>query len=199
MLFLFLYFSNNSVDYIRNRLIAENVLKDDAAESLPIFIKSKDELFDGNGKCIMFDLVYKWLKTVPSIYVVQKWKEIYFAAVNSMALDLSQSSINWPSILWKSYVKDGVDPSEELSSLINQNILSRIQPVVFDSQILDLDMTCDSVALAEILNKQRFINNANLRETSSTGDLYAFDQNIYYLNIRPMCDCVGRNKKTKCI
>lgn len=190
-------FSNNSVDYIRNRLVAENVLKDDVAESLPIFIKSKDELFDENGECIMFDLVYKWVKTAPSIYVVQKWTEIYFAAVNSMALDLSQSSINWPSILWKSYVKDGVDPSEELSSLINQNILSRIQPVVFDSQILDLDMTCDSVVLAEILNKQRFINNVNLRETSSTGDLYAFDQNGYYLNIRPMCDCVGRNKKNE--
>lgn len=75
-------FSNDSVDEIKNRLKEENILEDDNDAVFPIFIKSKSDLFDESGQCIMFDLINTWLNTIPSIYVTQKWKNTYLEAIN---------------------------------------------------------------------------------------------------------------------
>ena len=116
-------FSNEDVNSIKNTLSEYNIIDDD--EKSPIFILSKSELFDNDKKCIMFDKVNEWLKDTPSIYVTQKWKTAYLEAINGMALDMREASPFWPNLLWACYKKDGVNPSEEISSLINQNALSR--------------------------------------------------------------------------
>lgn len=187
-------FSNEDVNSIKNTLSEYNIIDDD--EKSPIFILSKSELFDNDKKCIMFDKVNEWLKDTPSIYVTQKWKTAYLEAINGMALDMREASPFWPNLLWACYKKDGVNPSEEISSLINQNALSRIQPVEFDENILSCRKACDEHILKSLFERQCFMRNEYLGGLSSTGDIYKWQQK-YFLNIRPSCDCVGRDKKNK--
>lgn len=187
-------FSNEDVNSIKNTLSEYNIIDDD--EKSPIFILSKSELFDNDKKCIMFDKVNEWLKDTPSIYVTQKWKTAYLEAINGMALDMREASPFWPNLLWACYKSDGVNPSEEISSLINQNALSRIQPVEFDENILSCRKACDEHILKTLFERQCFMRNEYLGGLSSTGDIYKWQQK-YFLNIRPSCDCVGRDKKNK--
>lgn len=189
-------FSNEDVNSIKNTLSEYNIIDDD--EKSPIFILSKSELFDNDKKCIMFDKVNEWLKDTPSIYVTQKWKTAYLEAINGMALDMREASPFWPNLLWACYKSDGVNPSEEISSLINQNALSRIQPVEFDENILSCRKACDEHILKTLFERQCFMRNEYLGGLSSTGDIYKWQQK-YFLNIRPSCDCVGRDKKIKSI
>lgn len=187
-------FSNEDVNSIKNTLSQNHIMDDD--EKSPIFILNKSELFDNEEKCIMFDKVNEWLKKTPSIYVTQKWKTAYLDAINGMALDMREASPFWPNLLWTCYKNDGVNPSEEISSLINQNALSRIQPVEFDEEILSIEKTCDEHLLKNLLERQCFMRNEYLGDLSSTGDIYKWQQE-YFLNIRPSCDCVGRDGKNK--
>lgn len=190
-------FSNDSVDEIKNRLKEENILDDDNDAVFPIFIKSKSDLFDESGQCIMFDLINTWLNTIPSIYVTQKWKNTYLEAINGMALEMRAASPFWPNLLWACYKKDGVNPSEEISSLINQNALSRIQPVEFDEEILSDKGETNNVALKNVLERQCFLKKDKLQILSTTGDIYQRGKGKYYLNVRPACDCVGRKGECK--
>lgn len=187
-------FSNEDVNSIKNTLSENNIIDDD--EKSPIFILSKSELFDNEKKCIMFDKVNEWLKETPSIYVTQKWKTAYLEAINGMALDMREASPFWPNLLWNCYTSDGVNPSEEISSLINQNALSRILPVEFDQNILSGRKACDEHILKSLLERQCFMRNEYLGGLSSTGDIYKWQQK-YFLNIRPSCDCVGREGNNK--
>lgn len=187
-------FSNEDVNSIKNTLSQNHIIDDD--EKSPIFILNKSELFDNEKKCIMFDKVNEWLKKTPSIYVTQKWKTAYLEAINGMALDMREASPFGPNLLWTCYKDDGVNPSEEISSLINQNALSRIQPVEFDEGILSIKKTCDEHLLKNLLERQCFMRNEYLGDLSSTGDIYKWHQE-YFLNIRPSCDCVGRDGKNK--
>lgn len=187
-------FSNEDVNSIKNTLSEYNIIDDD--EKSPIFILSKSELFDNDKKCIMFDKVNEWLKDTPSIYVTQKWKTAYLEAINGMALDMREASPFWPNLLWSCYTSDGVNPSEEISSLINQNALSRILPVEFDQNILSGRKACDEHILKSLLERQCFMRNEYLGGLSSTGDIYKWQQK-YFLNIRPSCDCVGRDGNNK--
>lgn len=187
-------FSNEDVNSIKNTLSQNHIIDDD--EKSPIFILNKSELFDNEEKCIMFDKVNEWLKKTPSIYVTQKWKTAYLEAINGMALDMREASPFWPNLLWNCYTSDGVNPSEEISSLINQNALSRILPVEFDQNILSGRKACDEHILKSLLERQCFMRNEYLGGLSSTGDIYKWQQK-YFLNIRPSCDCVGRDGNNK--
>lgn len=176
--------------------MSQNHIIDDDEKS-PIFILSKSELFDNEKKCIMFDKVNEWLKKTPSIYVTQKWKTAYLEAINGMALDMREASPFWPNLLWTCYKNDGVNPSEEISSLINQNALSRIQPVEFDEEILSDKGDANNVALKNVLERQCFLKKDKLQILSTTGDIYQRGNGKYYLNVRPACDCVGRKGECK--
>lgn len=187
-------FSNEDVNSIKNTLSQNHIIDDD--EKSPIFILSKSELFDNEKKCIMFDKVNEWLKKTPSIYVTQKWKTAYLEAINGMALDMREASPFWPNLLWSCYTSDGVNPSEEISSLINQNALSRILPIEFDQNILSGRKACDENILKSLLERLCFMRNEYLGGLSSTGDIYKWQQK-YFLNIRPSCDCVGRDGNNK--
>lgn len=187
-------FSNEDVNSIKNTLSQNHIIDDD--EKSPIFILSKSELFDNEKKCIMFDKVNEWLKKTPSIYVTQKWKTACLEAINGMALDMREASPFWPNLLWSCYTSDGVNPSEEISSLINQNALSRILPIEFDQNILSGRKACDENILKSLLERQCFMRNEYLGGLSSTGDIYKWQQK-YFLNIRPSCDCVGRDGNNK--
>lgn len=187
-------FSNEDVNSIKNTLSEYNIIDDD--EKSPIFILSKSELFDNDKKCIMFDKVNEWLKETPSIYVTQKWKTAYLDAINVMALDMREASPFWPNLLWACYKSDGVNPSEEISSLINQNALSRIQPVEFDDEILSNIEDDNNCALKNVLERQCFLKKDKLQIQSTTGDIYQTN-NKFSLNVRPACDCVGRDGECK--
>lgn len=183
-------FSNETIEDIERLLIDNKLIDEEDKEKSSIFVKSKSELFE-NEQCVVFDVINAWLRKVPSMYVIQKWRSAYFRAMNNMALDLGKSSSYWPNILWNCYAKDGVNPSEEIASLINQNILSRIKPVEFDSDILGEYKDYEIDTLREVLTKRCFIDNTFLGKDFSTGDLFK-KGGKYYLNVRPECDCVER-------
>lgn len=187
-------FSNEDADYIKNTLSQNGIINNE--EKSPIFILGKSGLFDKENKCIMFAKIKEWLMKTPSIYVTQKWKTTYLSAINEMSLDMRAVSPFWPNLLWNCYTNDGVNPSEEISSLINQNVLSRIKPFEFDEDVMSVNKTCDEKVLKDVLEKQCFMSNDKLGILSSTGDVYKWQQK-YYLNIRPSCDCVGRDGKNK--
>ena len=188
-------FSNENVNSIKNTLSQNHIIDDD--EKSPIFILNKSELFNNEEKCIMFDKVNEWLKKTPSIYVTQKWKTAYLDAINGMALDMREASPFWPNLLWNCYTDDGVNPSEEISSLINQNALSRIQPVEFDEEILSDKGDANNVVLKNVLERQCFLKKDKLQILSTTGDIYQRGNGKFYLNVRPACDCVGRKGECK--
>lgn len=189
-------FSNENVNSIKNTLSQYEIITDD--ENEPIFILGKSDLFDNENKCIMFDKVNEWLKKTPSIYVTQKWKTAYLDAINGMALDMRTASPFWPNLLWNNYKNDGVNPSEEISSLMNQNALSRIQPVKFDGDILSEIVDDDNKsALKNVLERQCFLKKDKLQNQSTTGDIYQKDKRTYFLNVRPACDCVDRKGDSK--
>lgn len=186
-------FSHNTVEDIQRYLIDGNLMDENNKDKVSIFVKSKSDLFDENRQCIMFDVVKEWFQSMPAMYVVNKWKMEYMYALNSMALDMKGASEYWPNILWKCYKDDGVNPSEEIVAVISQNVLSRIQPVEFDEKILGIEQDCSPNSLNNVLSKNCFIENEFLGDTSSTGEVYLEDKKYYYINIRPMCDCVDRN------
>lgn len=186
-------FSHNTVDEIQGYLIDGNLMDENDKDKTSIFVKSKLDLFDENHQCIMFDLVKEWLQSMPAIYVVNKWKMEYLYALNSMALDMKGAAESWPNILWRCYKDDGVNPSEEIATVISQNVLSRIQPVEFNEQILGIEQDCTPDSLKNVLGKNCFIENEYLGDASSTGDVYLEDKKYYFINIRPMCDCVDRD------
>ena len=189
-------FSNEDVNSIKSILLQHEIINDNEKE--PIFILGKSDLFDGESKCIMFDKVNEWLKKTPSIYVTQKWKTAYLDAINGMALDMRTASPFWPNLLWNCYTSDGVNPSGEISSLINQNALSRIQPVEFDGEILSEIVDDDNKsALKNVLERQCFLKKDKLQNQSTTGDIYKMENKKYSLNVRPACDCVDRNGDSK--
>ena len=186
-------FSNDSIDNIKVTLKEEGLWTDEKDGGSHIFIKSKSDLFC-EEKCVMFDVINEWLHSTPSMYVIQKWNISYSQAINSMALDMMTVSAYWPNILWKCYTVDGVNPSEEITSVINQNVLSRIQPVEFDKQILGEEKECTHDVLKNVLGKHCFMEEDKLDESTSVGDIFK-KGGKYYLNIRPACDCVGRDNK----
>lgn len=187
-------FSHRSEDEIMRYLMKGKLIDKDNSNKASIFVKSKSDLFDENNQCIIFDVAKEWLQSTPAIYLIQKWKMEYLHAINTMALDMKGASASWPNILWKCYEDDGVNPSEEIVSVINQNVLSRIQPIEFDERVLGKELDCDLDSLKNVLSKNCFIENTNLGEFSSTGDIY-YNKKVYYINIRPMCDCVNRKGK----
>jgi hypothetical protein len=126
--------------------------------------------------------------------VTKVWKQHLSTAVNRFLVDLSDADANWPVILWKTYKVDGVNPSEELSNVLHQNVMSNMKPVQFESEYLDENEKEDSVALRKILSALCFTK-VDDDESSKTGDIYK-KSGEFYINIRPMCDCVERDGKS---
>ena len=184
-------FTNENVDEIKTRLKQERLYSD---KKCNIFlIKSKSDFQTKNSLSNELD---KWLKENPSIYLLKEWDNAYQNAKTKLFIDFQRRSSYWPSILWKTYSEDGVNPSSELGDLLDRNIKSQITPMSLDSEIFNNDnIKYDKIEILDCLSRQRFIDNSFLdSDTPNTGDVFDFDDS-FFINIRPCCDLISRGNK----
>lgn len=206
-----IFIFSNTTD-VRDNLI-DNGISEDQLSKYPVFIKEKQNLFNEDGKFVMFEAIETWVKSMPAVYVLKEWLSAFNRAKESLLLDLSQGSQYWPSIIWNSANADSVDESEEVSSLMMQNIASRMTPVVFDTEIItNGDSNPNKEVLLSVLQAQRYMR-VDANAMAVVGDVYVFkpdtiDENGVHsnpenkeiaINIRPTCDCVFRDDPKKSI
>ena len=206
-----IFIFSNTTD-VRDNLI-DNGISEDQLSKLPIFIKEKQNLFNEDGKFVMFEALEAWVKSMPAVYVLKEWLTAFNKAKESLLLDLSKGSQYWPGIIWNSANADSVDESEEVSSLMMQNIASRMTPVAFDSDIItNGDANPNKDILLSVLQAQRYMR-VDVNAMAVVGDVYVFepdtiDENGVHsnpenkeiaINIRPTCDCVFRDDPKKSI
>ena len=206
-----IFIFSNTTD-VKDNLIANGISGDELSK-YPIFIKEKQSLFTKDEQFVMFESIEAWVKSMPAVYVLKEWLSAFNKAKESLLLDFSQGSQYWPRIIWNSAKADSVDESEEVSSLMMQNIASRMTPVVFDTDII-----IDGVAnpkkdvLLSVLQAQRYMK-VDVNAMAVVGDVYVFELDIIdengvhsnpenkeiAINIRPTCDCVFRDDPKKSI
>lgn len=206
-----IFIFSNTAD-VRDNLI-DNGISEDQLSKCPIFIKEKQDLFNEDGRFVMFESIETWVKSMPAVYVLKEWLFAFNKAKESLLLDLSIGSQYWPRIIWNSANADSVDESEEVSSLMMQNIASRMTPVSFDTDIItDGDANPNKEILLNVLQAQRYMK-VDDNAMAVVGDVYVFepdaiDENGVHsnpdnkevaINIRPTCDCVFRDDPKKSI
>lgn len=179
-------FSNEDIPTI------EKQIRKAVTGNLPILFKSKSELFDANNNFLFWDSLEEWVNSKSGIYVQKTWNQSFEKARVDFMISLNKTSAHWPKVISKTAELDSVSPSDEINNLIIQNLLSRMEPVKFDLEQIELDTKpAQPNDLISILEFQRFCPVSSLSEHHSTGDVYKKDDKLY-INIRPACDCVPR-------
>lgn len=201
-------FSNT--DDVKDSLI-NNGISEDQLNKYPVFIKQKQELFNETGQFVLFEALEAWVRSKSAVYVLKEWMSAFNAAKESLLCDFSQGFQHWPKIIWNSANADSVDESEEMSSLMMQNIASRMTPVLFDSDVITGGVsTPNKDELLKVLQAQRYMK-VDVNAMAVVGDVYVYepdtiDENGVHsnpenkeiaINIRPTCDCVFRDDPKK--
>jgi len=173
----------------------------DLVDNKMIYIRSKSELLSGK----LFDEIEKWIKDNPSAYVIKKWSCEYQKTKNALFIDLYEQSPHWPRIFWQRFSEDKINESHELREMLTKNILCRWTPFLFDKDIILASSTEGDINQSTLLSVWEgayYIKNQRLDPNStSSGDIFKIttdDTPIYYLNIRPECDCVSRGTTESC-
>ncbi len=180
-------FSNEDIHSIKSQVLR-------VAGRLPILFKSKSDIIAPNNKVLFWDALEEWFNERSSMYVQKAWNSSFEKARVSFMLSLNRTNQHWPKIICKSAELDSVNPSVEINNLIVQNLLSRMEPIEFDLEQIEKDTNLVKPQdLVPILEFQRFCPVDYISDHHSTGDFYEKD-NKFWINIRPACDCVPREK-----
>ncbi|AMP06516.1 hypothetical protein [Collimonas pratensis] len=186
-------FTNEDIDTVK-RVLEKNKLYLNGPSD-HIFVQKKRTVIESG----VFHILSEWLKTHPSAYVLKRWEAAYMKTRNAFFVDFYSFSRLWPVVLWKTYTADGVSEAAELTNVIGRNILSRLAPVQFSSEILAsaahfdaLKTEVSSKEVRDVLEGERFIRNDRLQADVSVGDIFKYKQK-YFINVRPECDCVARD------
>lgn len=189
-----LIFTNNHPLEVTEKLPASLYHQDNPEKNF-IFIKNKLDVIND----LEFNLLKNWIQTNASVYTLKAWEQEFYEAKRMLFGSMYSKSSDWPKIFWKSYKKDGANPSSSVTRLINDNLLGRFQLNIFDEQILDseiLDVSDKDTRRSEIrslISEACFISKDNLAENEiRSGDLFKLSETKYLINIRPDCDCVPR-------
>lgn len=204
-----LFIFSNTTD-VKDSLIGNEITEDWLNRS-PVFIKQKQNLFDEEGQFILFEALDEWVRSKPAVYVLKEWLSAFNVAKESLLYDFSQGSQHWPGIIWNSASVDSVDESEEVSSLMMQNIASRMTPVTFDPDVVTGgEAVQNKDELLSVLQAQRYMK-VDVDAMAVVGDVYVFkldtvdehgvhsnpENREIAINIRPTCDCVFREGTKK--
>ena len=185
-------FTNEDTSVIKNKLLTENIVKDNRSSN--IFIQRKVDI---KGRTKVFQVIKKWIEKNPSIYVLKEWENEYQSSKNKLFLELQNISPIWPKIVWKNYLKDGVNPSTELGELISRNLYTRMTPFGFSEYILKKQgAKIPAEEVQAMLEGERYITKLSPEHIGS-GDIFKISSN-YYINIRANCDLIaGRSTTNK--
>ncbi len=181
-------FTDEEKQVVIDELKTNNLYQDGNPSSNYIFVKKKDELI---GPKKLFKEIEKWVKKVPSIYVLKEWEREYRSAKNNLFLEFYTQSPSWPKILWETFKIDGVNSSYELGEIITRNLYTRMAPYAFDDKTINRGKhKISRKEIRQVLEGARFMKRKGLHNDSiSSGDVFKVGGQIY-LNIRPDCDCI---------
>lgn len=185
-------FTNERIRGVIKALKKHNLY--DKGKPNAIFVKNKRDL---KGTKKLFNTLNDWMKDTPSIYVLKEWEKELHKAKVQLFDSFYEISPNWPKILWKTFIKDDVNASQELGDLISKNLQSRMKPFRFDGKILKKrGIQAQKAEIRSVLVGERFLENDGIDANSiSPGDLFKLDDK-FYLNIRPDCDCIPDRNST---
>nr|NQU89252.1 hypothetical protein [Bacteroidota bacterium] len=183
-------FSNEQPDSIINHLVQAGIYNKEKRNH--IFVKQKSDLIDDKNENLLFEEIEKWIKEMPSVYVLKEWEIINSKAKSVLFWELYNISPHWATILWKIYSKDNVDTPSELGNLISKNLVSLMTDFNFDDTIMDEPGESSSGDIRRVIEGERFIRKELLNTNYVyTGDIFK-KGGKYYLNVRPQCDCIAR-------
>ena len=184
--------SHLDVDGIKRILTENNLYSADGDGSNWIFVHSKADLVSDNGARLT-QVIQEWLRETSSIYVLKQWQRALSVATRDMFWDFQNIDSRWPTVLWKSFKADGVNPSAEMQALLMRNVEARLAKDDFDENIVSRrrpEATQESIR--KVIEAERFLPQSRLiADVPVTGDLFKQDSAgaiTYHLNIRAQCD-----------
>lgn len=135
----------------------------------------------------------------PVLSTLRAWERGYQRAKNRMFIDFSEMSPNWPAYVVEVATGDGADPAYELAETLYSNLRHRLDPVVFDQEIiLKAQRPSSAEANRRVRQGRTMIHSANLSDRMVyPGDLFrldATDPDEVWINISPVCQTVPRTK-----
>ena len=161
-----------------------------------IFIERKKSL-TGNK---LFNSIKRWVNGNASVYTLKAWEQAFHEAKKDVFGSMYGKSPSWPRVFWSSYKEDGADPSFSLVTLINNNLLARMETDIFEKSVLGKrPYRIDGEDIKPVLEGASFIPEEKLPENNvKAGDLFKKSENAgnYLLNVRADCDCIPRQGKT---
>lgn len=178
--------SSDVVDKLPTSLYNQDKLEDNF-----IFIKGKTELMK---ESISVPII-NWVGKNASVYALKTWEREFYESKRKLFGSMYAKSPDWPKVFWKSYEKDGVDPSSSVTTLINDNLSGRFRTDIFEKQILGSAVSDISKEdLKSLMQAASFIMEENLANNEiRSGDLFKIPNGKYLINIRPDCDCIPRD------
>ena len=183
-------FSNQNIATIKKDLKKSGV---DIAKT-PVFVESKANLIgDGN----LFDKIKDWVNSTSGVYVAKAWENALNKAKNRFFAEMAKNTSHWPKALYYSATTDTVDPGEEITMAVSQNIISRMTPIEIDQEQIVQDAEAPTTDEVMGIMKGQFFLEPASEVSSIVGDFYVHKEDghstKYYINIRPTCDCVSRS------
>ena len=70
------------------------------------------------------------------MYALHRWDLDYEKAKHALFREFNASSANWPRVMWESSEQDSTDEHSDLPEVISRNIRHRIDPSIFDRDII---------------------------------------------------------------
>lgn len=175
-------FTSKSVDSIKRTLRDAELWNDDKENR--IFIKQKNDI---NTEAQLFGEIEKWIKTMPSVYVLKEWEKNISKSKDAMFLELYGYSPNWVKIIWDMLKEDSIENHREFGDFVTRNLNNRIEKYEFDENIIGAQRDISPEELSRVVEGERYFVYHTQPEQAYTGDLFK-DGNKYYLNIRAQCD-----------
>jgi len=189
---IFIFTNENPDDIIRS-LIEEGVYFED--KNNLIFVKYKDEV-DNPSK--LFSSIDYWVKNTLSVYVIKEWENKIRSATKRLFKNLYEINPNWVNVFLTASKKDSIDAAFELDGLLFENLHSQMTYInLQDLPKQDATISYNPDEIRLVMQGQRFISNEKeLSDMVFTGDIFkeTIDgKDIYYINVRPQCDCIPRD------
>lgn len=184
-------FTNEDPEDIASRLPPDLYVETSPEKSF-IFIKRKSDLIPNNS--LNFACIENWITQNASVYALKAWEQEFYAAKKELFGRMHAKNPDWPSIFWKAYDDDSVDPGSSLMHLINDNLLGRMRTNVFESGILTKPgATVPEEDLRSLIGETSCRPESVLLPSETRcGDLFLLSRATFLLNLLPDCDCVPR-------
>lgn len=161
-----------------------------------VFVENKGTLCETRGALI--SKIEEWIENSPHIYLTKCLTNEWLSKNTAVFWDLYQSNPHWPTLFYRSFKEDGVDPILALRDTLFQLILSEIDCTLIDESFLDKEISTavsSSIESLKELYNRLWYTTSNIDRDIRPGDVYKIEKDnkeTYFLNIRAECNTTRR-------